>query len=92
MSLIGHGNRTLRPQVDHSKCVENVRGGACGRCSQVCETGVDPRHPELGENWTECTKCRACVENCPGHAISMPFFPKAKKNAEAEADSGNSAA
>lgn len=92
MSLIGRGNRTLRPTVDHSKCVETRRGGTCGRCSQVCETGVDPRHPQWGENMTECTKCMACVQNCPGHAISMPFFPKAAKKDPSEEEDDKAAA
>lgn len=81
MSLVGKLNRTWRPDVDRSKCLETTRGGACGRCSQVCEWGVDPRHPEWGADASECAKCHACVENCPGHAIKMPFLAKKREAA-----------
>ncbi len=76
MSLLSRFNKTLRPQVDTAKCVETKTGGACGRCSKVCAQGVDPRHPAWGVDMLECTKCHVCVEECPGHAISMPFFKK----------------
>lgn len=80
MSLVGKANRTLRPAIDDASCIE-VRGGECGRCGQVCEVGIDPRHPERGASWSECTKCRACLDACPGNAISMPFLPKASVRA-----------
>ncbi len=76
MSLIGKANRTFRPAIDDAACLETSRGTHCGMCSKVCEVGIDPRHPELGADWSECTKCRACVEACPAQAISMPFLPK----------------
>ena len=75
MSLVGKANRTLRPTIDNERCIE-AQGGTCGRCGQVCEVGIDPRHPELGASWSECTKCRACVDVCPGSAITMPLVPK----------------
>lgn len=80
MSLISRANRTLRVTVDHDKCIEHTRGVTCGRCSQVCNVGINPCHPELGAGMHECTKCRACVESCPGNAISMPFFAKSDKD------------
>ena len=76
MSLIGKANRTFVPTVDASSCVENVKGTSCGVCRKVCDQGIDPRHPERGANFSECTKCRKCVEACPGSAIAMPFLPK----------------
>jgi ferredoxin-type protein NapH len=77
MSLVGKLNRTLLPHVKEDACIE-THGGHCGKCAEVCEVGIDPRHPELGASWSECTRCRACVENCPTKAISMPFIaPKA---------------
>ena len=85
MSLVGKLNRTWRPSVDQSKCMENVRGGACGKCSQVCEQGIDPRHPQWGVSADECTRCMECIDNCPGHAITLPFLPKAAKEAKTEA-------
>ncbi|MFD0703097.1 4Fe-4S ferredoxin [Slackia equolifaciens] len=79
MSLVGKANRTFVPTIDDSKCLETSKGVACGKCSQVCEVKIDPRHPELGSHMSECIKCRACVEACPGHAISMPLVARAKK-------------
>ena len=79
MSLVGKANRTFVPTIDDSKCLETSKGIACGKCSQVCEVKIDPRHPELGSHMSECIKCRACVEACPGHAISMPLIARAKK-------------
>lgn len=78
MSLCAKANKTFRPVIDNSHCLE-AHHGECGRCAQVCEVGIDPRHPERGADWSECTKCRACVDGCPGHAISMPFLPRAQE-------------
>ena len=79
MSLIGKLNRTFKPHINNERCIES-HGGTCGRCGQVCEIGIDPRHPELGASWSECTKCRACVDVCPGKAISMPLLPRKEKS------------
>ena len=76
MSLIGKGNRTFRPTIDDSKCLETSKGAHCGQCAEACPVGIDPRHPERGALWSECMKCRACVDACPGKAIKMPFLPK----------------
>ncbi len=83
MSLIGKANRTFRPTIDDGACLETSKGLHCGVCSEVCEQGINPRHPELGSNWSECTKCRACIEACPGKAITMPFLPKKTNNVQA---------
>ena len=45
--------------------------------------GINPRHPELGTTFNECTRCRACADVCPGHAISFPLI--ARKTAGAPA-------
>ena len=74
MSLVGRLNRTFRPQVDASKCIETESGHSCGRCAQVCEQGIDPRHPELGTSWNECTRCGECIDGCPGNAIKLKAF------------------
>lgn len=86
MSLIGKANRTFVPAIDSAKCLENAKGTQCGRCGAACEEGIDIRHPELSQAaLSECTKCRACVEACPAHAVSMPFLPR-RKAALAHAD------
>ena len=90
MSLISKANRTFEPTVDQSKCLENVKGVKCGVCSKVCDQGINPRHPERGNNFSECTKCHKCVEACPGHALSMPFLPKSQAES-LPAESGKAA-
>lgn len=76
MGLLGRLNATFRPTVDESRCLEVARGTSCGRCASVCPVGIDPRHPLQGASMGECTRCRACVEACPAHALKMPFLPK----------------
>ncbi len=78
MSLVARANRTFRPTIDDARCLETNQGVECGRCAKVCDQGIDPRRPELGARWAECTKCRACLDACPGNAITMPFLPRSK--------------
>jgi ferredoxin-type protein NapH len=75
MSLIGKLNRTFKPAIDDAACLETSQGRACGICGKVCPEGIDPRHPELSTaSWSECTKCRECVDACPSKALRMPLF------------------
>lgn len=76
MSLVGKLNKTFKPTIDDSKCLETSKGANCGVCANVCEQCIDVRHSENGAAWNECTKCRACVDACPAQAISMPFLPR----------------
>lgn len=77
MSLIAKANRTFVPTIDDSKCLETSKGSTCGACGRACPEGIDPRHPQLSEAaWSECIKCRSCVDACPTSAIRMPFLPK----------------
>ena len=77
MSLIAKLNRTFKPTIDDAKCLETSKGATCGRCGKACNEGIDPRHPELSEAaWSECTKCRSCVDVCPANAITMPLIAK----------------
>lgn len=84
MSLVGKANHTFRPQVDERKCVEGETGRACGRCAQVCEVGIDPRHPERGTSWSECTRCGECIQGCPGDAIKIKTLVKAGKEPQTQ--------
>ena len=77
MSLIAKLNRTFKPTIDDAKCLETSKGATCGRCGKACNEGIDPRHPELSKAaWSECTKCRSCVDACPANAITMPLIAK----------------
>ena len=77
MSLIAKLNRTFKPTIDDAKCLETSKGVTCGRCGKACNEDIDPRHPELSEAaWSECTKCRSCVDACPANAITMPLIAK----------------
>lgn len=82
MSLVGKLNRTLRPVANADTCIETTKGAQCGRCAKACPEGIDPRHPENGTAWNECTKCRACIDACPSHAISMPLLTAGGDKAE----------
>lgn len=87
MSLIGKLNKTFKPAIDNSTCLESSRGIHCGKCAEACEVGIDPRHPENGADLSECAKCRACVDACPAHAISMPLILPSDSSKEAETKS-----
>lgn len=83
MSLVGRANRTFQPAIDDEKCLETAHGATCGRCAEVCEVAINPRHPELGTTFAECTRCRACADACPGNAISFPLIARKKAGAPA---------
>lgn len=83
MSLAGKLNRTFVPKVDEGKCLEAARGATCGKCFEACPEGIDIRDIQNGEAaLNECTKCRACVEACPAHVVSMPFLASVSPSAE----------
>lgn len=78
LSLASKKNKTFVPVIDDGKCLETTRDARCSRCTQACDQGIDLRHPERGVAWSECVKCRACVEACPTQALKMPFLVPAK--------------
>lgn len=80
LSLASKKNKTFVPIIDDGKCLETTRGVQCSRCTQACDQGIDLRHPERGVAWSECVKCRACVEACPIQALKMPFLAPAKRS------------
>ncbi len=83
MSLVARGNRTFKPAINDCACLETSEDKHCGRCAQVCPEGINPRHPEQGTPMRECTRCRACMENCPSHALTLPFLAKAEPSEKA---------
>ena len=76
MSLVAKANRTFQPAINDEKCLETAHGATCGRCAEVCEVTINPRHPELGTTFAECTRCRACADACPGNAITFPLLSR----------------
>ena len=60
-----HGNPInilkVKPKTDKSKCVN------CGLCADICTMGsISP--DDTSEITGICTKCNACVKNCPARA------------------------
>jgi ferredoxin-type protein NapH len=89
MSLLGKLNRTFKPTINDKTCIETAEGRPCGICGKVCPEGIDPRHPEFSTvAWSECTKCRECVEACPTKALRMPLLPAAISAEPKDPDSG----
>lgn len=76
ISLIAKGNRTFRPTIDESKCLQHTQGITCHACYSACPEGIDLHDPDNSVSLGECTKCRMCLEACPVSAITMPFLPK----------------
>ena len=75
MNLVSRFGRTFVPVIDEAKCIEATKGNACSKCAEVCDAGINLRHPEYGDRaLPDCTRCRACVTNCPMGAVSMPFL------------------
>ena len=80
MSLMAKGNRTFRPNVNDAVCIEASKGVECGRCAKACPESINPRHPEIGASWSECTRCGECVDACPARALSISILPKATES------------
>ena len=77
LSLFSGLNRTFRPQVDAEKCLREGRGKACNLCEQACPEGINLHDIAAGETTlNDCSKCRACADVCPEHAIAFPLLPK----------------
>ncbi len=80
MNLVGRFSRTFKPTIDESKCIETTKGVPCSRCAIVCDSDINLRHIAYGERTlADCTRCMACVEACPAHAVSVPFLAKKAK-------------
>ena len=83
LSLVSRLNRTFRPKSNESACLHTAKGEACHKCVDVCPEGINLHDTTVSAPLNECTKCRACADACPMHAISFPFLPKAVDKQEA---------
>lgn len=95
LSLLSKLNVTFRPAIDEEKCLETTRGARCGICTKSCEQGVNLRDDALGAAKCECTRCFACVDNCPVGAVRVPFLARRRlarvENGRSVADGENGA-
>lgn len=77
MTLVSRHSKTLLPSIDDGLCLETAKGKACSKCAEVCDEGINLRHLAYGTTGLpDCTRCRACVNACPAHAVSMPLLPR----------------
>ncbi len=76
-SLMSGLNRTFRPRINKQACLRTSQNVPCNRCEAVCPEGINLHNIAAGETTlNDCTKCRACADVCPEHAITFPFLPE----------------
>ena len=89
LSLFSGLNKTFRPYLNREKCLAESRSAACDLCVRACPEGINLHDIAAGETTlADCSKCRACADVCPEHAITFPLVsPKpAKSTAPTPAD------
>lgn len=86
LSLFSAPNKTFRPQIDKSTCLSDSQGKACDLCVKACPEGINLHNIAEGATTiNDCSKCRACADACPVHAITFPLLPQ-KKDGESHVD------
>lgn len=86
LSLFSGLNRTFRPRIDSEKCLLEGRGLSCNLCERACPEGINLHDVAAGETTlNDCSKCRACADVCPEHAITFPFLPNKGRGASTSA-------
>ena len=82
LSLMSGLNLTFRPHLNAEKCLAESCGASCDLCVRACPEGINLHDIAAGETTlADCSKCRACAEVCPEHAITFPLLaPKPARN------------
>ena len=64
--------RTMRPVVDHTRCVSaQSEKAVCFRCWVFCPEVVIAKRVPIAIDLDYCKGCGICVEVCPSGAIRM---------------------
>lgn len=74
LSLVARLNRTFRPVSNEAACLRSSKGEPCHQCAEACPEGIDLHDASVLAPLNECTKCRACADACPMHAVTFPFL------------------
>jgi MinD superfamily P-loop ATPase len=56
------------PEIDRSRCLNQVRRSHCTACQELCPEGVIGEDLQV-KSWSRCTDCGRCVTACPTRAI-----------------------
>jgi ferredoxin-type protein NapH len=77
LSVFSGLNRTFQPHINTASCRLTARGVSCKLCEQVCPEGINLHDIKAGKTTlNDCSKCRACADICPEHAITFPLWAK----------------
>lgn len=86
LSLVSRLNKTFRPDSNEAICLRTSKGEPCHQCAEVCPEGIDLHDAAASAPLNECTKCRACADACPMHAVTFPFLPKGNGREKTEVE------
>lgn len=76
LSLFSGANKTFRPVIDTTKCLQATKNAECNLCVKACPEGINLHNTALGRTTlNDCSKCRACADACPASAIHFPVLP-----------------
>lgn len=85
LSLFSGANKTFRPTIDKTKCLTR-QGHECNRCVSACPEGINLHDVAAGRTTlNDCSKCKACSDVCPTHAITFPVLKQETDTVPSEA-------